>query len=59
MTTIRAGLGHSDLETTQRYMHYYAPAADEAERVERAFAIDDSEQGRRDRPLPLRNERTA
>lgn len=43
VTTIQAWLGHSDLKTTQRYMHY-APAADEAERVERAFAIapDDS-----------------
>jgi len=37
VTTIQAWLGHSDLKTTQRYMHY-APAADEAERVERAFA---------------------
>lgn len=38
VTTIQAWLGHSDLKTTQRYMHY-APAADEAERVERAFAV--------------------
>lgn len=38
VTTIQAWLGHGDLKTTQRYMHY-APAADEAERVERAFAI--------------------
>jgi integrase len=43
VTTIQARLGHNDLKTTQRYMHH-APAADEAERVERAFAIapDDS-----------------
>lgn len=40
VTTIQAWLGHGDLKTTQRYMHY-APAADEAERVERAFAIGD------------------
>jgi hypothetical protein len=38
VTTSQAWLGHGDLKTTQRYMHY-APAADEAERVERAFAI--------------------
>lgn len=38
VTTIQAWLGHSDLKTTQRYMHY-APAADEAERVEHAFAV--------------------
>lgn len=37
VTTIQAWLGHGDLKTTQRYMHY-APAVDEAERVERAFA---------------------
>jgi integrase len=44
VTTIQAWLGHGDLKTTQRYMHY-APAADEAERVERAFAIDDNDEG--------------
>ena len=44
VTTIQAWLGHGDLKTTQRYMHY-APAADEAERVERAFAIDDRMRG--------------
>jgi integrase len=38
VTTIQAWLGHGDLKTTQRYMHY-APAADEAERVERAFVV--------------------
>jgi hypothetical protein len=38
VTTIQAWLGHSDLKTTQRYMHY-APAADAAERVERAFVV--------------------
>ena len=45
VTTIRAWLGHGDLKTTQRYMHY-APPADEAERVERAFTVapGDSEQ---------------
>ena len=41
VTTIHAWLGHGDLNTTQRYMHY-APAADQAERVEREFAIDES-----------------
>jgi integrase len=56
VTTIQAWLGHSDLKTTQRYMHY-APATDEAQRVERA--IDDHEQGHRDGALPLRDERTA
>jgi len=40
VTTIQAWLGHGDLKTTQRYMHY-APAVDEAERVERAFAVAD------------------
>ena len=40
VTTIQAWLGHGDLKTTQRYMHY-APAADEAERVERALAVAD------------------
>ena len=44
VTTIQAWLGHGDLKATQRCMHY-APAADEAERVERAFAIDDNAQG--------------
>jgi integrase len=38
VTAIQAWLGHGDLKTTQRYMHC-APAADEAEHVERAFAI--------------------
>lgn len=38
VTTIQAWLGHGDLKTMQRYMHY-APAADDAERVECAFAI--------------------
>jgi integrase len=38
VTTIQAWLGHGDLKTMQRYMHY-APAADEAERVERAFHL--------------------
>ena len=42
VTTIQAWLGHGDLKTTQRYMHY-APAADEAERVERAFACPPSQ----------------
>ena len=58
VTTIQAWLGHGDLKTTQRYM-YDAPAADEAERVERAFAIDDALQGHRERELPLRHERNA
>jgi integrase len=43
VTTIQAWLGHGDLKTTQRYVHY-APAADEAERVARAFAISDNAQ---------------
>ncbi len=42
VTTIQAWLGHGNLKTTQRYMHY-APAADEAERVERAFASPGSQ----------------
>jgi integrase len=47
VTTIQAWLGHSDLKTTQRYMHC-APPADEAERVERAFAVAKlSREGRR------------
>lgn len=42
VTTIQAWLGHSDLKTTQRYMHC-APAADEAERVERGYALTPDE----------------
>lgn len=38
VVTIQAYLGHSDLATTRRYMHY-APAADEAARIGAAFAI--------------------
>ena len=40
VVTIQAYLGHSDLATTRRYMHY-APAADEAARIGAAFAIGD------------------
>ncbi len=36
VTTIQAWMGHSDLKTTQRYLHY-APAEDEAARVAAAF----------------------
>lgn len=40
VVTIQAYLGHSDLATTRRYMHY-APAADEAARIGAAFAVGD------------------
>ena len=40
IVTIQAYLGHSDLATTRRYMHY-APAADEAARIGAAFAVGD------------------
>ncbi|MCU1676637.1 MAG: site-specific integrase [Frankiales bacterium] len=40
VVTIQAYLGHSDLATTRRYMHY-APAADEAARIGAAFAVAD------------------
>ena len=40
VTTIQAYMGHSDLKTTERYMHY-APAVDEAARIGRAFALAD------------------
>ena len=40
VVTIQAYLGHSNLATTRRYMHY-APAADEAARIGAAFAISD------------------
>jgi integrase len=40
VVTIQAYLGHSDLATTRRYMHY-APAAHEAARIGAAFAIGD------------------
>jgi integrase len=40
VTTIQAWMGHADLKTTQRYMHY-APAADEAARIEAAFGAAD------------------
>jgi integrase len=40
VTTIQAWMGHSDLRTTQRYMHY-APAHDEAEVIAAAFALAD------------------
>ena len=40
VVTIQEYLGHSDLATTRRYMHY-APAADEAARIGAAFAVAD------------------
>lgn len=40
VTTIQAWMGHSDLRTTQRYMHY-APAHDEAALLGQAFALAD------------------
>jgi len=40
VTTIQAWMGHSDLRTTQIYMHY-APAHDEAAALGRAFAVAD------------------
>ncbi len=40
VTTIQAWMGHSDLRTTQRYMHY-APAHDEASVVGAAFTVAD------------------
>ena len=40
VVTIQAYLGHSDLATTRRYMHY-ALAADEAARIGAAFAVGD------------------
>lgn len=36
--TIQAWMGHADLQTTQIYMHY-APAADDAARIEAAFGL--------------------
>ena len=38
--TIQAWMGHADLRTTERYMHY-APAHDEAQVVGEAFAVAD------------------
>lgn len=40
VVTIQAYLGHSDLATTQRYLHY-APAADEAARLGAVFGAAD------------------
>jgi len=40
VTTIQAWMGHSDLRTTQRYMHY-APAHDEAQVIAAAFTLAD------------------
>ena len=40
VTTISAWMGHADVKTTQIYMHY-APAADEAARIDAAFAVAD------------------
>lgn len=40
VVTIQEYMGHSDLATTRRYLHY-APAADDAARIGRAFELAD------------------
>jgi integrase len=40
VVTIQAWMGHSDLKTSERYMHY-APAHGEADRIAAAFARED------------------
>lgn len=40
VTSIQEWMGHSDLKTTQRYMHY-APKHDQAARIAAAFAVAD------------------
>ena len=44
VTSIQGWMAHGELKTTQRYMHY-APAIDEAARIDAAF---DAEDPRRD-----------
>jgi integrase len=51
VTSIQAWMGHSDLKTTQRYMHY-APALDEAELLGQAFALADPRYEPRGRGRP-------
>jgi integrase len=58
VTTIQAWLGHGDLKTTQRYMHY-APAVDEQNGSSGRSQSLTKPRRRHRGPVPLGHERIA